>query len=399
MFIFNRYTAGLMPRSSAATEHRLPALHRCVCWMLTLCLGLLLASCGKEEEKPKKTSQTTIVSTVSATTTTLEIREEAVGTIEGLVDPTVAAEVAARVVRVLVHPGQKVNKGDPIVLLDPTDFSLQRREAEAEVARIQALLENQQRVVERNRALVEKKFISQNALEDITTQAAALKQQLAGARSRLASIEHTGSKARVLSPLDGTVEKQIVSPGDFVNVGDPLMQIISNQRLRAHLPFPESIAAKLQPGLKVRLSTPTSSEEVISTIRELKPLIGETNRSIDVIADVVNQPGWQSGASVNGTVILGERANAVVVPEQSIVLRPAGEVVYVIQDGFAHQRKVKTGVRQSGIVEIIEGLRGGELVAVDGAAFLTDQAKVTVQDVPSDKPQGQPDASTNADKG
>ena len=59
------------------------------------------------------------------------------------------------------------------------------------------------------------------------------------------------------------------------------------------------------------------------------------------------------------------------------LLRPAGEVVYVIQDGVAHQRIVKTGVRQSGMVEITEGLKAGEVVAVDGAAFLTDQAKVT----------------------
>lgn len=379
MYIFNRYTAGLVPLTTRSMPGRTPSIST---FCIALSLGMLLAACGKQEEKPQKLSPATIISTAPAQTTTLEIREEAVGTIEGLIDPTVAAEVAARVVRVLVHPGQKVSKGDPVVLLDPTDFSLQRGEAQAEVARIQALIQNQQRVVERNQALVKRNFISQNALEDATTQLAALKQQLAGARSRLASIEHTGSKARVLSPLDGTVEKQIVSPGDFVNVGDPLIQIISNQRLRAHLPFPESIAARLKPGLKVRLSTPTSPEEVTSTIRELKPLIGETNRSVDVIADIIDQPGWQSGASVNGTIILGERAGAVVVPEQSVVLRPAGEVVYVVRDGVAHQRKVTTGVRQSGMVEIIEGLQAGEQVAVDGASFLTDQAKVTVQQAP-----------------
>jgi membrane fusion protein (multidrug efflux system) len=376
MTIFNRYTAGLGPLTNTTMPSPRPLIHT---FCLALSLGVLLTACGKQEEKPQKASPATIISTTPAETTTLEIREEAVGTIEGLVDPTVAAEVAARVVRVLVHPGQKVSKGDPIVLLDPTDFSLQRGEAQSEVARIQALIKNQQRVVERNQALVERNFISQNAVEDATTQLAALQQQLAGARSRLASIEHTGSKARVLSPLNGTVETQIVSPGDFVNIGDPLIRIISNQRLRAHLPFPESIAAKLKPGLKVRLSTPTSPEEVTTTIRELKPLIGETNRAVDVIADIIDQPGWQSGASVNGTVILGERTGTVVVPEQSVVLRPAGEVVYAIKNGVAHQRKVKTGVRQSGMVEIVEGLEAGEQVAVDGAAFLTDQAKVTVQ--------------------
>src|SRR3546814_15619970 len=112
-------------------------------------------------------------------------------------------------------------------------------------------------------------------------------------------------------------------------------------RPRAHQPFAESIAVKLKPGLKSRLSTPTPPDLVTSTIRELEPLIGETNRAVDVIADIVDQPGWQSGASVNGIVILSERS-AVVVPEQSVVLRPAGEVVYVIKDGVAHQRIVKT---------------------------------------------------------
>jgi membrane fusion protein (multidrug efflux system) len=383
MSIPNLYTAGLLSSSTAHMPHRVSSVHRLGCLVLTICLCLMLTSCGKQEEDVQKEPPATIISTTAAQAVTLELREEAIGTLEGLVDPTVAAEVAARVVRVLVHPGQQVKKGEPLVQLDATDFSLQRSEAQAEVARIQALIENQQRMVERNQALVERKFLSQNALEDTTTQLAALKQQLAGARSRLASIEHTGSKAQVLSPLDGTVETQIVSPGDFVNIGDPLIRIISNQRLRAHLPFPESIAARLQPGLKVRLVTPTSPDEVISTIRELKPMIGETNRSVDVIADVINQPGWQSGASVNGTVILGERAGAVVVPEQSVVLRPAGEVVYVIKDGVALQHKVKTGVRQSGMVEIVEGLQAGELVAVDGAAFLTDQARVTVQEAPA----------------
>src|SRR3989344_1262640 len=343
-----------------------------------LCLSLCLMACGKSDEKTEKAPSPTLVSVATAQTVKLEIREEAVGTLEGLMDPTVAAEVAARVLKILVLPGQTVKKGDVIALLDPTDFALQRREAQAEVARIEALLANQGRTLERNQKLVQKNFISKNALDDIATQQTSLKEQLDGARSRLASIEHTGSKARLVAPMDGKVEKQIASEGDYVKVGDPLLQIINNQRLRAHLPFPEGIAAKLQPGLSVRLSTPTSPDQVTSTIRELKPLIGIGNRAVDVIADVVDQPGWQSGASVNGTVILGEHADAVAVPEQSIVLHPAGEVVYLIKNNIAMQRLVKTGLRQEGKVEIVEGPTAGEQVAVDGAGFLTDKAQVSI---------------------
>ena len=175
------------------------------------------------------------------------------------------------------------------------------------------------------------------------------------------------------------VEKQIVSTGDFVKVGDPVLQIISKQKLRVHLPLPESIAAKIHAGIKVRLTTPTSSNEVLSTIRELKPLISETSRAVDVIADVNDQAGWQPGASVKGEIILGEHPDAVLIPEQCLVLRPAGEVVYVIKDGIALQRVIKSGIRQDGKIEIIEGLAAGEVVAKDGAAFLTDKAKVKIE--------------------
>jgi RND family efflux transporter MFP subunit len=164
-----------------------------------------------------------------------------------------------------------------------------------------------------------------------------------------------------------------------VNVGDPIVQIISKQRLRAHLPFPEHIGAQLKPGLKVRLTSPTSNKTVETVIHELKPLITEGSRTVDVIADVVDQEGWQPGASVNGTVVLGELASALMVPEQSVVLRPAGTVVYVVRDNIAHQAVVKTGLNQDGMVEIVEGLNANDMVVVDGAGFLTDKTKVTVE--------------------
>lgn len=351
-------------------------------YCLLLVALLALPACTKKEEDKTKAAmpQATLISVTTAETRKLEIFEETVGSIEGLMDPTVAAEVAGRVISINAYVGKTVKRGDLVAVLDSTDFALQRREAQAEIQRIEALLANQGKVVERNQRLVNKNFISQNALDDAATQQDALRSQLEGARARLAVIDHDGRKTRLLAPIDGRVEKQIASPGDFVKVGDPVVQIIGSQKLRAHLPFPESVAAKIQPGLPVRLSTPTAPDKVYATtIRELKPLIGSTNRSVDIIADIVDQPGWQGGASVNAQVVLGERPQAVVVPEASVVLRPAGEVVYAIKDGVALQRVVKTGLRQQGTVEITEGLTAGENVALDGAGFLTDKAPVKLQ--------------------
>ena len=372
------YAAGIVLAQKAVKifSRRIPDL----AFTLFLGLPMLLTACGQQNGQEVAASPpATLVTVIAAQTRDLEIREEAIGTLEGLVDPTIAAEVPARVMRVLVHAGDTVKRGQLIAVLDAQDIVLQRREAHAEIARLRALLANQDKIVERNARLVQQNFISQNALDTLTTEQDALRQQLEGAEARLATIEHSDSKTRVHAPLEGRVETQVVSVGDYVKIGDPLFRIIGTQRLRAHLPFPETVAARLKPGQKVRLTTPTAPDEVVITrIKDINPLIGD-NRAADVIADVVDHVGWHPGASVNGAVVLGERSGAVVVPEASVVLRPAGEVVYVIEGKTARQRIVKVGLRDQGMVEILEGLNAGETVAVDGAAYLTDKAAVNPQ--------------------
>ncbi len=360
-------------------------MHKISSYLFVGLFSLLLLACSSKDNKAaenkdgnKKGAKPTLVTVTQVKNQAIETTEVAIGSLEGLVDPTVAAEVAARVVKVLVNPGQAVKQGQLLATLDATDFAMQRNEAQAEIARIQALLENQAKTVARNQALVDKKFISQNAVDNDIAQQNVLKQQLEAARARVGSINHSSSKTKVIAPVSGVIEKKIVDTGDFVRVGDPIVQIISKQRLRAHLPFPEQIGAQLKPGLKVRLSTPTSDKPVETVIHELKPMITEGSRTVDVIADVVNAPGWQPGASVTGTVVLGEQAAAMMIPEQSLVLRPAGEVVYVVRNNIAYQAVVKTGLHQNGLIELLEGLNANDVIVVDGAGFLTDKAPIKV---------------------
>lgn len=354
--------------------------------LITLLALGLLSACGQQDtaaeanSNTKKAPKPTLVTAAKINKSAIEITESAVGSLEGLIAPTIASEVAARIIKVHVSPGQRVKKGDLIATLDSTEFGLQRNEAQAEVARIEALLGNQTKIVARSQALVNKNFISQNAVDTDLAQQNVLKQQLVGAKARVASISHTGSKTKIYAPTDGVVEKKIVDTGEFVKVGDPIVQVVSNKKLRAHIPFPERISNQLKPGMKVRLTTPASDKVIESVIRELKLMITESNRSVDIIADVTDEAYWQPGASVTGTVVLGQKDAALMVPEQSVVLRPAGEVVYLIKDDTAYQTIVKTGERQNGMVEIIEGIQDSDTIVVDGAGFLTDQAKIKIAD-------------------
>jgi RND family efflux transporter MFP subunit len=144
------------------------------------------------------------------------------------------------------------------------------------------------------------------------------------------------------------------------------------------LPFPEHIARQLRIGQSVRLTSFDDPTRVANArVKEIRPALNSTSQTMEVIAEL---PGgqWYSVGSVRGEVVLGVRRDARVVPEQAVVLRPAGSVVYVPQGETVREQVVKPGILRDGEREIVEGLQAGETVAVDGAGLLSDGAKVRV---------------------
>ena len=346
--------------------------------------GLLsmLASCGQEQNRTvaaKSGPPSTLIIVAKAEVGNLEITDDTIGILENLFDPRVGAEVAGRVQRMLAEPGMQFKRGDLLAEIDSSDQQIQGRSDEAEIARLETLLANQERIVERQAQLVKQNFLSQTALDDTTAQRNALHQQVAGAKAKLDASRNSLRKTRVLAPIDGRIEQRLVAQGDYVKLGDPMFRIVGTQQLRARLPFPESASTRIKVGLAVRLSSPLAPGKVFqSRISELRPSITATSRSLDAIVVFPNDGSLVGGGTVNAQVVTMVKENVVTVPEQSVVLRPAGKVVYLIAEGKAAQKLVDTGARLDGRYEIVSGLSGGETVAVDGAGFLTHNANVTV---------------------
>jgi membrane fusion protein (multidrug efflux system) len=335
---------------------------------------------SKSEARKAGAARSVLISTVTAQPRTLEIYEEVVGSLENVIDPKIAAEVAGRVTRVLGFTGKKVKRGELLAEIDAQDFEIQSRGDTAEIKRLQALLANQERVVERQQKLVGQGFISQNALDEALAQRAVLREQLAAARARAESTGRSLGKTKVVAPIDGEIETQVVAAGDYVKVGDPLFALVGTQRMRAHLLFPESAANRIRPGLKVRLESPAAPGRAIeSAIDEIKPTVNAGNRALDAIVRFeANGGAFRGGGSVNARVVIEIKRDALMVPEESVVLRPAGKVVYVVRDGRVAQRVVETGLKQEGLQEIVKGLSAGEVIATDGAGFLSDGAAITL---------------------
>ncbi len=354
----------------------------------------------KESAKAGKGPQAVLITAAVVQPRTLEIYEEVVGTIENVIDPTVGAEVAGRVTRVAGFTGKKVAKGELLAEIDAADFHIQARSDQAEIGRLSSLLEQQERVVERNRKLVSQGFISQNAIDDAIAQRNALRQQLTAARARGEQTGRSVTKSRVVAPIDGEIETQIVAVGDYVKLGDPLFKLVGMQELRVHLLLPEAASTRIKPGLKVVLSPPAAPERLLEArIDEIRPTLGVNNRALNAIVKIRGDGSlFRGGGTVNARIVTSQLDGALMVPEQSVVLRPAGKVVYALENGTARQRVVETGMRQEGMQHVTKGLAAGESIAVDGAGFLTDGAAVTVRGQGSEKGTAAKGGSRN-DKG
>jgi len=339
---------------------------------------LLVAGCNKKTEEKKTEIPAVPVTVAQSEMRKMELQEESVGVLESLADPVVSAEVAGRVAEVRAVAGSEVKAGQVLAVLDGRDAGLSRQAAQAEAGRVGSLSANQTRNLERLKQLRAQNFISQAALDDAIAQNAAIENQLSGARAQLGLAERNVGKTNVVAPVDGRVEKQIAVTGQYVKVGDPMFQVVSLKKLRARLPFPETLSGQLRRGMPVRVSVAGSEVQLTGVISEIRPMAAMNNRAFDVFAVFDNPGNWRPGATVNATVVLEEHSDAVSVPEQSVVLRPAGEVVYVVEGGKALQRQVRIGINQGGRVEILDGLQAGETVVVDGAGFLSGGAKVTV---------------------
>lgn len=342
-----------------------------ITWVL---LGWWLAAAAAQE--PRRIP----VTVVTATVETIERWEPAVGGLEALTAPVVAAEVAGRIVAVQAEVGDAVEAGQPLAQIDEEDYRLAVDAAEAEIRRLEALVRARRLQVERLRSLVRARSASQSDLDDAQAELDALHAQLAGARVKGQRARRDLRRTRVASPVAGRVDERRVSVGDYVQRGTPLFAVTQMERLRARLPYPESLGAVLRLGLPVRLESPMAPGRVVEArISGLRPRVRPGNRAIEVLVDVDNPGGWEPGASVSGRVRVLRREAAVVIPEHALVRRPAGEVVYVIHGDRVRQRVVVPGLRLPGRVEIREGLEAGTRIAADGAGFLTDGAPVEIQ--------------------
>jgi membrane fusion protein, multidrug efflux system len=312
------------------------------------------------------TASATPVEVVSLKPVTVKEDLQAVGSLRSNESVILRPEVSGRIATIGFKDGQLVRKGQLLVGLDATLN-------EAEVAQAQAEHDLAMSNLKRSEDLASRKFISSSAQETAASNAQVTEAKLKLAQARL-------SKMRIIAPFDGAVGIRTVSLGDYVKDGTDLVNIEDVRILKVDFRLPERNFSQIGVGQTVEVvADALPGERWQGLIEAINPKIDANGRSLEIRARLENTSGrLRPGMFVRVRVIVGERANALLVPEEAIV--PQGEqfFVYKVVEGTARRVPVKIGVRRDATVEVVQGLAPGDQVVTAGMRLSRDGQPVRI---------------------
>ena len=313
-----------------------------------------------------------VVETHTVQTRALADDVSAVGSLVSNESVVLRPEVSGRIEAIRFRDGETVRRGAVLVELDSAVERAELQQARANLT----LAESNFR---RTQDLFGRKFVSQSSLDDARAKLEVARAGLALAQARLARMQ-------IRAPFDGVVGIRSVSPGDFVQDGDALINLEDIATLKVDFRLPELYLDRVRPGQALELSSDVLPGEVHSaTVEAIDPLVDAQGRAVRLRASLVNpEMRLRPGVFARVRLILAERAEVPVVPEAALVPAPGNtQFVYRVEDGKVERVNVTTGQRRDAMVEVVDGLAPGAVVVTAGQLKLRDGAAVKVAAVPA----------------
>lgn len=283
------------------------------------------------------------------------------GTVTARLSAAVAPTVMARVLEVRVQAGSLVRAGDVIASLDARDLSARVEQGGAAVAAAEAQAQQADADLRRARQLFEKEALTPQDLDAAEARAKTMRAQAAQARNAMAEARVHLGETVVRAPFDGVVAQRLVDPGDTAGPGRPVAVLQDPSALRLEADLSERCAAALAVGdaLPVRFGAPPV--EVSAQVEEIAPVADPASRTRRVKATLPAHPGLRPGGFATLLVACGSHRGLLV---PAVALQRSGqlETVRVLVDGAARRRSVRTGKVVGDRVEVLSGVRAGDVV-------------------------------------
>jgi membrane fusion protein, multidrug efflux system len=327
-------------------------------------LGLfLLTFSGCAAEKEQKARPPALVEAAPIRLATFTDDLEAVGTALANEQVILSAPVTERITSINFTDGGFVSRGQVIA-----ELAVGQERAELAAAEAQALQATQQ--LERIEALKKRGFATTASLDQ---QVAAAGSARANAQLARASI---GDRV-IRAPFAGWVSLRTVSPGAIVSAGTPIATVSDISRIKLDFTVPETRLSMIREGQPIRaVSSAYPDRPFTGSISTIDPVIDPATRAVRVRAILPNPDRALKPGMLLTVRVMSRQRQSLAVPELALVGDGEDRFLFLVENGKAKRIEVETGIRQNGLVEILNGVKPGANVVTEGVVKLTDGVPV-----------------------
>lgn len=344
-------------------------------------VAALLTACGGKDDKATAdataASSALPVSLAPAQQQTMARTVLVSGPVTAYEEMQLGVEISGqRVTALPVDVGQWVKQGQVLLQVDHRTLDSELAQADASLRQAQASQELARMNYERSAKLAAQQLISASSLDELRASRINAEAQTSTARAARDAAKLRRDFADLRAPADGLISKRLVQPGQVVSAGTELLRLIRDGRLEWRAELPENQLADVAVGNTVELQY--AGQVVSGRIRAVTPGVDGRTRTGTIYADLPAPGPLKQGIFVDGRIVTGD-GPVLTIPTAAIVQRDGHNYVFTVNDKQqATRHRVGTGQAVQGRTAILDGLKAGDQVVVDGAGFLGEGDRVRV---------------------
>ncbi|MCX7780647.1 MAG: efflux RND transporter periplasmic adaptor subunit [Negativicutes bacterium] len=300
------------------------------------------------------------------------------GEVRGRYETQLAFQVSGKIIKRSVELGSIVRRGDVLMEIDAKDIQQTVNITSAQVASAQSQLSLARSNLERYRNLYEQGAVSKMQLEQYQNA-----YEVAAAAARQASALYVQGANQLgysllVADADGVIAGVNAEAGQVVSAGQPVITLVKDGEREIEINVPEKRIDEMRNAGPVKVSfwaLPGVTAE--GKIREISPVADKVTKTYKVRISLVNPPpGVNLGMTANVTVTNTQQQAAVYIPLSAIYQTGDTPNVWIVEDGAVRLRPIKVGGFGNSQVQVLEGLRDGDIVVIAGVQKLREGQKV-----------------------
>ena len=302
----------------------------------------------------------------------------ATGTIFPLHDVTISSQTAGTVIEVYVEVGARVEKGTPLVQIDPELKQLALEQAEANLMQAKAAFDKATKDFERNEKLHMTNDISQYIFESARLQKKSAEATYLTANANVKIAKRQLKDARIVSPVSGLVAARLVELGSTVAPGVPIAKVVDISQVKVKFGVAERDVVKVEKGQPATISVDSYAQFKFSgQVSSVGPQADLSTRTFPIEV-LVDNPELKLKAGMISRVEIATQTNedALLLPKSALLERASQTIIYIIKDGTARKRIPKLGIESGDYITILEGAEAGDEVVVIGQENLSEGVEV-----------------------